>query len=464
MALLLLSLLLQTGLSAASVPIPLTIGNGVLTGARNSTFEPVVVLEHTLLDSSAYGVMTHWWSTGEQINDQVVLDYWIDGESSPSVSFQLGMAAGQGWPRMHGNLGGDGLYDPPPAGYENFSPWGIYSAGGKMGKHGQAGAYMGYHNILFQKSIKVTARTIDGYQVIYLVVRGHEVPKSSPSAAGHVLPSEFRVPPNARMQLQRIDNVEFKRLEFVPLVDLPKGYAGLIHLVTLAPMTSPAGNSYIEGCWHLFTDSTKQWPGIIMGTGTEDFFDSSYYWCALGGNEACLHAHDNTGLVHFSRTWPNGTSAMGYNHGKRPYPEGTIERFSAYRFFDNEVVGFRDGGALHWRVGDAGGKCLACPTGKDPSGNPCGAAYGEPNPVTVKSYAWMYTWPLDESQGPAPSQEPIQCPDPAVCGPHFPNPHALESPTPDAAELEAHMTLLKQFGPRGPPAALPSMQPQAYKV
>ena len=93
--------------------------------------------------------MTHWWSTGEQINDQLILDYWIDGESSPSVSFQLSMAAGQGWPRMHGDLGGDGVDDP----VQSWAPWGIYTAGGKMGKHGSAGAYMGYHNILFQKNL-----------------------------------------------------------------------------------------------------------------------------------------------------------------------------------------------------------------------------------------------------------------------------------------------------------------------
>eukprot|EP00929_Paragymnodinium_shiwhaense_P064837 TRINITY_DN32536_c0_g1_i1.p1 TRINITY_DN32536_c0_g1~~TRINITY_DN32536_c0_g1_i1.p1 ORF type:complete len:201 (+),score=8.22 TRINITY_DN32536_c0_g1_i1:32-604(+) len=162
-----------------------------------------------------------------------------------------------------------------------------------------------------------------------------------------------------------------------------------------------------------------------MGTGTEDFFDSSYYWCALSGNDACLYAHANSGLVHFSREWPNGTSVM---HLQKPFPSGTIERFSAYRFFDQEVVGFQDGGALHWRVGDDEAKCTGCPTGKDEHGQPCKAAFGEPSPVAVRSYAWLYTWPLDDSKGPAPSQEPIQCPNPTVCGPKFPNPHALKPP------------------------------------
>ena len=432
------SLLLQVSFSIGSVPIPRTIGNGVLTTARNSTFQPTPILGHTLSDEAAYGVMTHWWSTGEQVNADLVLDYWIDGESSPSLSFQLGMAAGQGWPRMTGDLGSEANAGGQAAYHEGgWAPFGIYSAGGKMGKHGQAGAFMGYHKILFQKSINVTARTLGGMQVIYVVVRGHEVLKLSQAAKGVLLPSGFTLPPNARMQLQRIDNVTFTRLQFVPLVDLPKGYAGLVHLVTLAPRTSPAGNSYIEGCWHLFPDSQQQWPGIIMGTGTEDFFDSSYYWCSLSGNQACLYAHDNSGLVHFSRVMPNGTDVTRL---QRPYPVGSIERFSAYRFFDQEVVGFKDGGALHWRVGDDAGKCLGCPTGTDSQGKPCQGAYGEPSPVTVKSYAWVYTWPIDPTQGPAPSQEAVQCPD-GEC-PHFPNPHALQQPL-DDDEVEGRIKLLR---------------------
>lgn len=61
----------------------------------------------------------------------------------------------------------------------------------------------------------------------------------------------------------------------VPLVSLPKGYAGLMYLQTFATQTVPAGNNYIEGCWHLFThaDATAApWPGVVLGTGVEDFF------------------------------------------------------------------------------------------------------------------------------------------------------------------------------------------------
>ena len=69
----------------------------------------------------------------------------------------------------------------------------------------------------------------------------------------------------------------------VPLVTLPRGYAGLLYMTTLATQTTPAGNNYIEGCWHLFPSANATWPGVVLGTGVEDYFDSAYWFCALGG-------------------------------------------------------------------------------------------------------------------------------------------------------------------------------------
>ena len=92
-----------------------------------------------------------------------------------------------------------------------------------MGKAGQVGGYYHYHRVLFQHSIRVEARSLGGNQVVYIVVRGHEVAEGSAAAAGLTLPSGFTVPPNARLQLQRIDNVTFEPLEFVPLVALAIG-------------------------------------------------------------------------------------------------------------------------------------------------------------------------------------------------------------------------------------------------
>lgn len=112
-------------------------------------------------------------------------------------------------------------------------------------------------------------------------------------------------------------------------------------------------------------------------TGVEDYFDSAYWFCALGGMGPCLFAHPNSGLLHFSRTAFNGTDVINGGRPTSNTPKNdsiwsTTERLSAYRFFDQEVVGFTDGGALHWRVGDVGDKCSGCPPGAEPIMTPLG--------------------------------------------------------------------------------------------
>jgi hypothetical protein len=460
--LLLLLLLVATSRAAsAAVPVPRTFGNGVIAYVRNSTFSPLLVLEHNLSSDAVYGVMTHYWSTGEQVNWDTVVDYWVDGEEAPSVSLMEDMACGQGFPKAaHGTYNGHGGHWDGSRDDGN----GTFAAGEKMGKAGEVGGYYHYHKILFQKSIKVTARSLgSGNQVVYMVVRGHEVARTDAAASGLRLPSGFTVPPNAKLQLQRIDNQTFQPLEFVPLVTLPPGQAGLLYLTTFATQTIPAGNNYIEGCWHLFTKHNAAWPGIVMGTGVEDYFvrlpnanaaaahaaaRHAFATCK-GGQAATAHllreaestyvllvpprrVHRNrtrrTGFARWaawaracSRTPPQAcstsraplstarTSSMAVRKNaplvshydiktiilprkardkhresgeKEAFFAGrptattpkndsiwsTVEKLSAYRFFDQEVVGFADGGALHWRNGDVGGKCGGCPPGA------CGAA------------------------------------------------------------------------------------------
>jgi len=392
--------------------VPRTFGNGVLSTApggadphyHNKTFQPLLVFEHTLRNDSAYGVMTHYWSTGEVVNWDTVIDYYVDGEETPSISLMEDMACGQGYPKAkHGTYNGDGSAwaGETPAGVT-----GTFAAGEKMGKSGQVGGYYHYHKVLFQKSIRVTARTLGaGPQVVYIVVRGHEVAKTAAAAAGLALPSGFVVPPNAKLQLHRLDNITYQPLEMVPLVTLAEGYAGLVYLTTLATQTVPAGNNYVEGCWHLFTEASTPWPGVVLGTGIEDYFDSAYWFCALGGQGACLFAHPTSGLLHFSRTAWNGTDLISQKN-RSAFGNDSVERVSAYRFFDQEVVGFADGGSLEWRVGDVGDKPNGCPPGTK------GCVANNVAPVAVRSYAWVYTWPLDPSQPPAPNSPPITGPPP----------------------------------------------------
>lgn len=133
----------------AAVPVPRTFGNGVLSSVHNPPRDggagssALVVLNHTLHGSSAYGVMTHYWSTGEVVNWDTVVDYYVDGEETPSVSLMEDMACGQGFPKAEfGTFNGNGTpwHGEAPAGRS-----GLFAAGEKMGKGGQIGGYYHYH-------------------------------------------------------------------------------------------------------------------------------------------------------------------------------------------------------------------------------------------------------------------------------------------------------------------------------
>ena len=73
--------------------------------------------------------------------------------------------------------------------------------------------------------------------------------------------------------------------------------------------------------------------------------------------------------------------------------KGGVERISAYRFFDEQVMGGNDGMTYGWRngaypsstgvPGAYGGKCSY-------SGRAPGRDVGT---TTVTSYAWVFTWP-----------------------------------------------------------------------
>ena len=103
-----------------------------------------------------------------------------------------------------------------------------------------------------------------GCAVAYVIVRGYEQQRSQPL----VLSAGLSVPSSARLELQRL-NSTFQPLSFVTVASVPSGRSGVMYLSTMAIATQPAGNNYIEGCWHLYTNSTMPFPGVIVGTGCQ---------------------------------------------------------------------------------------------------------------------------------------------------------------------------------------------------
>ncbi len=209
--------------------------------------------------------------------------------------------------------------------------------------------------IPFQKSIRVTGKLAPGSadsKVIYVIVRGTEN-----------LPTYFegfQLPPTARLLLQKIENKVFEPLEWVRVADVPTGRGLLLsHTLSIA-----SGNmNFLEGCYHAYTDYNQSFPGLIVSTGTEDYYDSAYYF--------------NAGQFHLEEA--------GYTHFKQ-LDNGGVE-WSAYRTHEVDPVFFKNGFRFEWRNGDVnddhGFKCVLY-TG--------GHVVGSPTQSNVTSYTWVYVW------------------------------------------------------------------------
>ena len=289
---------------------------------------------------------------------QLQISYSFDGETTPSVAFNPAEAMGQ----MHGavQLGGDQTWlDGTRSATHNTS---VFAAGDKMGKNAMTSAWYNYYKLPFRSSVRVTASLTArpgqptppsgtcGYA--YIIVRGHEV--SATSALE--LPSGFKLPPTARMELQHTDTIAPLH-EFVPLANVSAGRQALLYMVTLGLTASPpfggkhetnksttAGvGHYVGGCWHLMRTENESLPGMLLGTGLEDFFDSSYFF-SEGGDDVDNPGHDwlpphlypgpGTNRVQ-GETFQHASAGILHFSSDYDAPSGPVERFSGYRFCES---------------------------------------------------------------------------------------------------------------------------------
>ncbi len=207
----------------------------------------------------------------------------------------------------------------------------------------------------FQKSIRVTGQLPAGItdrKNFCVIVRGTEnLPTSF---------NGFQLPTNARLTLHKIENRTYDPFAWVRVVDIPTGQ-GLLLSHTLAVQS---GNlQFLEGCYHAYPEYDQVFPGVIISTGTEDYFDSAYYF--------------DGGQFHFE--------VSGFTH-LRQISNSTLE-WSAYRMHDLDPIFFENGFRYEWRNGDVlndhGFKCLLYEGGHE---------IGSPTQSIVTSYTWIYTW------------------------------------------------------------------------
>jgi len=306
-----------------------TFGTGLSGGAV--TMSEQWIFQHFVADGD-YGVMTHYWTTYPSATDNgVVVRYYVDGEEEASIQFTPSMACGVGF------------YDPQ-------APWGTKW----FGKGSADGGWFLNFRIPFQKSILVTVQhkyaDLGGF---YMIVRG-----------GTNLPIEIGgvdVPSFARLNLYTVDT-QFGPVEWVPVLEVPSGTKGVHFMHTLA--VAGDNMNFLEGCYHMYSPPDQEFPGTLLSTGTEDYFDSAWYF--------------NAGEFHLP--------VSGFTHLNTTVGV----QWSAYRFHEMDPLQFNDGIKLVWRNGDT----------LDPSGIKCfmevgGSVVGSPSIANVTSYAWAYTWPAD---------------------------------------------------------------------
>jgi len=307
---------------------PSTSNKAFGTGYSGGTIDQTEkwIFEHFLAPGDI-GVLTHFWLTyGSNVDPGTIIRYYIDGEQNASIVFEPSMACGVGF-------------------YDTQAPWGTSN----FGKGASDGSWFNNFKIPFQKSLVVTAQnTLGSFGGFYIIVRGAT---NIPVTVGGVA-----LPNTARMNLF-VTNLTAQPLDLVTMANVPSG-PGAMWMHTLS--VSSGDLNCLEGCYHAYFDGDS-FPGTLLATGTEDYFDSGWYF--------------NAGEFHFP--------VAGYTH----YDGSNGITLSAYRFHDMDPLFFDDGFQFVWRNGDrldpAGIKCMALDEG---------TIVGTPTATDVLAYTWVYTW------------------------------------------------------------------------
>jgi len=301
-------------------------GSGYSGGFVNPTER--TMFSWILPSSTKSAAMTHFWTTAPYPTDEVtMIRYYIDDEETASIQFFPPMACGSGFNDQH-------------------NPWGLKW----FGKGAHDGAWFNNFRIPFGSSVRITAQSTNGtLGGFYIIMRG--VP-NLPLSIGN-----YPLPVSARLKLLVFDQ-DVQPIDWVPIADVPKG-SGLFFMHTLA--VSSGNLNFLEGCYHQYTPYNQSFPGTVLSTGTEDYFDSGWYF---NGGQFWLPV---SGYTHFNQD-SNGVT------------------WSAYRFHEMDPLPFAGGFLMHWRNGDV----------LDPAGLKCyaqkGTIVGTPTVSHVTSYAWVYVW------------------------------------------------------------------------
>eukprot|EP01079_Euglenida_sp_SAG-EU17-18_P003844 gene3844-4229_t len=257
--------------------VPLGAAETVRTfGTGKSAFQlgggsETTIFDYNVSSTATSAALTHFWITGRESPrpsgiDNATIRIYVDSELAPSIEFLPPMACGVGFDDMQ-------------------APWGTALIG-----HGATdGAWYLNFKIPFGSRVVVTAQAAGDPVAAYIIVRGAE---NIPLQVG-----ALTLPIGARLRLQKIVNKLYQPVDWVPVVDVPSG-GGMVLMHTLAVRSS--NKNFLEGCYHFYETTNTSFPGVVLSTGTEDYFDSAYYFDAgqfhlpvsgCPGPQACYGPH-----------------------------------------------------------------------------------------------------------------------------------------------------------------------------
>jgi len=335
---------------------------GVGRSQIHMTTDEYVLLDYTVSSTAQTAALTFFWITGDPISgvkpahgnsqlptagngvpcyvDYVLWRFYLDGEATASLG-----------PVSTSQAAFVGHHDPSADWDNDF--------------FGKNSAFGGWHvNLLipFSKSIRVTLQYPPGMETnhqLFAMARGVE---NLPLSLGG-LP----LPNNARLQMVLKESLDMPVLAFHDLVNIASGPGRL--LGTMIDITSKDNGTLntLEGCWHAYLPGTQyeKFPGLLLGTGSEDYPESAYYF--------------NAGPY---RGPTSGLTLLNQGNDKNSY--STI---SFYKLHHKDPIFFGNGFQFQWRNGDVtdpatGQKCTAI------NGN----IIGHPGVSNVSTIVYLYTW------------------------------------------------------------------------
>ena len=191
--------------------------------AHNCSVPPCQVTQIHVPSIYASGGCPTDWEHGR-------LRVYVDGAAVPTLDIRLLQLA---------FVGAQAQYEPPSKSSS------LFSAGGLFGKNAGSGGVFSTIRIPFGASVRVTLEqaescpTNDG--TYWIIVRGVE--------ALALRVAELELPPEARLIVQRVDNVTLQPLEYVTLASADAGVDGLLFATYFE--ASSGDPNYLEGCFRL---------------------------------------------------------------------------------------------------------------------------------------------------------------------------------------------------------------------